>query len=79
MLYSCSKVVVGRSTPEVGSQCTSVFHQLHSADVVAAEVTVVLVEFECEVFAGNNQIVAVVIVERGNYDCDIGGLLVFQF
>ena len=63
----------------MGSQCTSVFHQLRSADVVAAEVTVVLVEFEREVFAGDNQIVAVVILERGNYDCDIEDCLFSSF
>ena len=78
-LQSCSEVIIGRRTPEVGSQFAAVFHHLHSVHVVTAEITVVLVEVHREVFAFHNQVVPVVVQNRGHNNRKIGSLYVFQF
>ena len=58
MLQSGSEIIVGRCTPEVRSQCAAVFHHLHTIDVVATKVTIVLIEVHREVFTFNNQVIA---------------------
>ena len=77
-LQACSEIIIGRCTPEVGSQFATVFHHLHSVHIVAAEIAVVSVEIHREVFAFDGQVILVVIQNTGYGDCLIGSLSVFQ-
>ena len=79
MLQSGSEIIVGRCTPEVRSQCAAVFHHLHTIDVVATKVTIVLIEVHREVFTFHNQVIAVVIQNTGHDNRNVGSLLIFQF
>ena len=62
-LQISAKVVVGRSTPEVWSQCLAILQHLLTLQLIAHQETIMLVEFHAELLARNNQVVVIIVID----------------
>ena len=78
VLQAGTHIIIGRSTPEVGGQCSAFFNHFQPIDIVFAQVTVGFVELNSEVLTFHNQVVSLVVDDLGSNDSHIGGLYILQ-
>ena len=78
VLQAGTEIIVGRSTPEVGSQRSAFFNHFQTINIVFAQVTVSFIELDGEVFTFYYQVVLLVVDDLRSNDSHIGCFYILQ-